>query len=66
MAYKLKQGKNALGVTNAVQILWDEVPLHKRKTLTLDNGREFADHKMIEYFTKTTVYFAHPYHSWER
>lgn len=66
MAHKLEQGKNAIGVTNAIQKLWSSTPLEKRKTLTFDNGREFADHKMLEYFTKTTVYFAHPYHSWER
>jgi len=66
MAYKLEQGKNAAWVTSAIQKLWDTTPLEKRKTLTFDNGREFADHKMLEYFTKTLIYFAHPYHSWER
>lgn len=66
MAYKLEQGKNALWVTSAIQKLWSSTPQEKRKTLTFDNGREFADHKMLEYFTKTIVYFAHPYHSWER
>ena len=66
MAHKLEQGKNAEWVTSVIQRLWEAMPLEKRKTLTLDNGREFADHKMLEYFTNTTVYFAHPYHSWER
>ncbi len=66
MAYKLEQGKNALWVTSAIQKLWENIPLQKRRTLTFDNGREFADHKMLEYFTKTLIYFAHPYHSWER
>jgi transposase, IS30 family len=66
MAYKLPQGKNAEWVTSAIQKLWSITPEKKRKTLTLDNGREFADHKMLEYFTKTIIYFAHPYHSWER
>lgn len=66
MAYKLSQGKNAEWVTNAIRKLWSTTPQEKRRTLTFDNGREFADHKMLEYFTKTMVYFAHPYHSWER
>lgn len=66
IAHKLERGKNAVWVTNTIQKLWNTTPHEKRKTLTFDNGREFADHKMLEYFTKTTIYFAHPYHSWER
>ncbi|NLB65779.1 MAG: IS30 family transposase, partial [Lentisphaerae bacterium] len=34
--------------------------------LTLDNGKEFAFHQKIERETGALVYFAHPYHSWER
>lgn len=37
-----------------------------RKTLTLDNGKEFAQHRAIEADTGVNVYFARPYHSWER
>ena len=36
------------------------------KTLTLDNGLEFAEHEQIAASLKTKVYFAHPYSSWER
>ena len=43
-----------------------EIPKRLRVTLTFDNGREFAEHRMMEYFTGFTVYFANPYHSWER
>lgn len=35
-------------------------------TLTSDNGREFAAHKMISNALETEFYFATPYHSWER
>lgn len=35
-------------------------------TITADNGKEFAGHKYISKKLKTKVYFAHPYHSWER
>lgn len=36
------------------------------KTLTLDNGKEFAKHAKIKTETKAEIYFAHPYSSWER
>lgn len=36
------------------------------KTITSDNGSEFAELSQIENNTSTKVYFAHPYSSWER
>lgn len=36
------------------------------KTLTSDNGKEFAEHKTIANALNTKFYFAHPYASWER
>src|SRR5436305_8193463 len=36
------------------------------KTLTLDNGTEFHDYAILEQRFPLTVYFATPYHSWER
>jgi len=36
------------------------------KTITNDNGKEFAQHERISEALKADVYFAHPYHSWER
>lgn len=42
-------------------------PLANRlKTLTLDNGLEFADHQRISQRLGVNIYFAHPYASWER
>lgn len=38
----------------------------KLHTLTLDNGKEFADHKRIAQALGIEIYFAHPYSSWER
>jgi len=35
-------------------------------TITSDNGREFAGHEKIGESVKAQVYFAHPYHAWER
>jgi transposase, IS30 family len=36
------------------------------QTLTFDNGKEFTNHQKIAEQTNTSVYFAYPYHSWER
>ncbi|WP_020675961.1 IS30 family transposase [Geopsychrobacter electrodiphilus] len=36
------------------------------KTLTYDNGKEFALHLDIDEMLQSSGYFAHPYHSWER
>lgn len=58
-----KSGKE---VEKAFIETFTDIPKNKRKTTTVDNGREFSEHKMIEYFTGTTIYFAHPYCSWER
>ena len=35
-------------------------------TLTADNGKELANHQVIAEKLGATVYFARPYHSWER
>lgn len=41
---------------------------HKARchTITLDNGKEFASHESVAAQLEVAVYFAHPYHSWER
>jgi len=36
------------------------------KTITADNGTEFHSYQQIEEATGVTIYFATPYHSWER
>jgi IS30 family transposase len=43
-----------------------KIPKKKRKTLTLDNGPEFSDWESLEKKSGMTVYFAYPYHFWER
>jgi transposase, IS30 family len=35
-------------------------------TITVDNGKEFCDHKHIAAGLQARIYFAHPYASWER
>jgi len=39
---------------------------YEAKTLTLDNGSEFANHEDVSREIGVTVYFCHPYSSWER
>lgn len=39
---------------------------HRVHTITADNGKEFANHKEIAEKLEAKVYFARPYHSWER
>ena len=36
------------------------------KTITFDNGGEFAGHKSVSKALKCNIYFAKPYHSWQR
>jgi IS30 family transposase len=42
------------------------LPPEKRRRLTVDNGHEFARPAELEKTLKMPVYFAHPYHAWER
>jgi transposase, IS30 family len=37
-----------------------------RKTLTVDNGKEFALFKQLEEKTGFSIYFADPYSAWQR
>lgn len=36
------------------------------KTITVDNGSEFADIQSMKRFSSTQFYYCHPYSSWER
>ena len=42
-------------------------PLAQRvRTMTYDNGKEFADHAVVDDALKSTAYFADPFASWQR
>jgi transposase, IS30 family len=49
-----------------VEQLFEPLPNHLKRSLTLDNGTEMNDFEELERHTGMTIYFAHPYHSWER
>lgn len=62
---KLETGKQTVPLAHAVVRLLRESQLPVR-TITTDNGSEFAAHEIIARELGTTVYFAHPYSSWEK
>lgn len=43
-----------------------KIPKNKKHTITYDNATTFSDHEMTERATGLVIYFANPYHSWER
>lgn len=58
--------KEAGPVADAVVALLAALPKEALRTLTFDNGKEFALFKAMEQALGLKVYFAKPYHSWER
>jgi IS30 family transposase len=55
----------ALAVEQAIEELLRPLAA-KVKTITSDNGREFANHQSVEKKLKARFYFAHPFAAWER
>jgi len=45
---------------------FSSLPTGARRTITFDNGLEFADHQRVTATIGTKVYFAQPYASWQR
>lgn len=60
------QNKKSETVTNAFAIKLNVFDDTIRKTMTYDNGTEMAYHKSLTDQTGMSIYFAHPYSSWER
>lgn len=44
----------------------NDLPQHLLRTMTLDNGKEFAQHERLTVELEMDVYFARPYASWQR
>jgi IS30 family transposase len=65
LADKLGRGTAEITKIKTVE-RFRNIPKNKKRTITYDNGSTFADHEMIEKKTGIDIYFAYPYHSWER
>jgi IS30 family transposase len=56
----------AATVRKAAAQRYATTPAALRKTLTLDNGKEFAEHEELEVEAALRIYFAKPYCAWQR
>lgn len=65
IAAKLVDKKARSLTLKSIKAFW-RIPKKMRKTLTVDNGKEFARFKELEDKTGLTVYFADPYSAWQR
>ena len=60
------ESKSAEPLSTLSNRKFEKLPSKLKRTLTVDNGKEFADFKSIEKQSRLTVYFADPYASWQR
>lgn len=62
--------KTMAATVRALESTLSKFPQGTFKTITVDNGSEFQDCQGMEYdkhgYRRLTVYYAHPYSSWER
>lgn len=56
----------AATVRQAAAQRYQSTPAVLRKTLTLDNGKEFAEHELLATAAALKIYFAKPYSAWQR
>jgi IS30 family transposase len=62
----LAKDKTAREINRVTEELFQAIPGEKRKTFTCDNGKEFSGHQELSQKLDIDIYFANPYHSWER
>jgi len=60
------EDKSAKSMNLATKRTFRKIPTEKLKTMTFDNGKEFAGFKELEKSLSMPSYFANAYHSWER
>jgi IS30 family transposase len=63
---KIMPDKTAATLNKAAVRAFRGIPTEARNTLTVDNGKEFAAHAGLSQALSIDIFFAHPYHSWER
>ena len=62
----MKTESKATVIKRAILRRFSELPGDWCRSLTVDNGTEFAMHESITHRLKLPIYFAHPYSSYER
>jgi len=65
IAAKLPDKTASSSTSESIKAFW-RVPKVMRKTLTIDNGKEFSQFKKLEEKTGLTIYFTDPYAAWQR
>ena len=63
---KIMPNKTADTLNTAAIRAFRGIPAEARTTLTVDTGKEFAAHACLSQALSLDIFFAHPYHSWER
>lgn len=64
-AFLLPNGESQGFARGAATVL-ATIPVRYLRTMTLDNGTEMQSYELLERLTPLRVFFAFPYHSWER
>ncbi len=64
-AFTLASGESN-GFARAAAAALHSIPGSYRRTMTLDNGTEMQSYELLERLASLRVFFAYPYHSWER
>jgi transposase, IS30 family len=63
---RIKKDHGAVSVRKAFARVAKKLPKEMRLSMTYDQGREMAEHKLFTKETEMQVYFAHPASPWER
>ncbi len=65
LAKKVPQKKADI-VEEAIQNILEDLPEKSRKSMTFDNGGEFAQHMLLRKSLQDKTYFCDPYSSWQK
>lgn len=60
------EGMKSAATMRATQRRLGDLPRSLRRSLTFDNGKEFADHRRLTARLGLEIYFADPYAAWQR
>jgi IS30 family transposase len=65
LAKKVPQKKADI-VEEAIENILHDLPENSKKSITFDNGGEFAQHMKLREFLEDKTYFCDPYSSWQK